>query len=185
MHKYKQENKTCPNPPVKGSILCRKHRYTMKKNPQQYNILKDDGKINKRIFCDQQHEKVIIDDDASSILTIQEDETECDKASTSQGLRIDDGNISNTDDDIDLSKRFIFKCIDEYFEEHKKRDEYLKSFKRDDKKGGMDMNMLLSIGGMSLLPMFGKFIQNYIPNNNMKHFFLDRSKKELSGPKKN
>ena len=176
MHRYKKDNRTCPNVPVKGSILCRKHRYTMKKNPHQYNILKDNGKINKSI---PYSEKDVVDDDASSILTIQEDEEDIQSTVTEAGtpkrVRDDDHDLHHNDDYVDISRNFIFKCIDEYFEEHQKRQDYLKSFKKgDDKKGGMDMNMLLSIGGMSLLPMLGKFIQNNMPNTNINNNGTDK-----------
>ncbi len=191
MHKYKQDNRSCPNVPVKGSILCRKHRYTMKKNPHQYNILKNNGKINKSIPFS---EKTVVDDDASSILTIQEDEEDIQSTVTQAGtpkrVRDDDHDLHHNDDYVDISRNFIFKCIDEYFEEHQKRQDYLKSFKKgDDKKGGMDMNMLLSIGGMSLLPMLGKFIQNNMPNtninngSNIKEDFIRDERPERQQPK--
>lgn len=63
-----------------------------------------------------------------------------------------------TNEDVDITKQFVFQCIDQYFEENKKRQELIDGFSSKKKKGGggMDLNSVMGIGMMSLIPILTK-----------------------------
>ncbi len=63
-----------------------------------------------------------------------------------------------TDDSVDITRDFVYKCIDSYFEEHHKRDKWIRGAKEPEKKksGGLDLQTLLGIAGVSLMPVLAK-----------------------------
>ena len=164
-HRYKDGERTCPNPPVKGCILCRKHRYSIKKKPEQYNILTNEGKIRKpeekpvQENSEEEYDK--------SLCSIQENEEEMSNTST---VYTDKNNEL-----IDISRNFVFECIDLYFERHNKRTERLNNFKSGGKKsgGGFDMTTIMGIAGVSLAPLIGNYLKNNLPNNSINNINKD------------
>ena len=128
----KNKDKQCHEPTVKNCKLCRRHRYAVNHSKKPYNIINEDNRTVRP--------KATEEDDNISVCTF---------ASVSE-----DG----TDDSIDISERFVFACIDKYFEIHHKRDKLIKGAKETDKKskGSMDLNTILSIGAMSLMPILAK-----------------------------
>ena len=123
-------NGKCKEPAVKGEKLCRKHKYYVNKQSKKpFKLMGEEKVIKDNIKTD--------DDETESVLSF---------ATTCQ-----------TNQDIDITRQFVYRCIDEYFEENKKRQELIEGFGANKKKksgvGGMDMNSLLGIGAMSLLPI--------------------------------
>ena len=162
-HKYKDPNRQCPNTCVKGDLLCRKHRYAIKKNPKQYNILTDNGKIKRDVLPDKEESEK---EDICSLCTIQENE---------EVASLVPETTLTVDDSIDITRRFVFTCIDQYFEEHNKRNELLKDMKSSKKSGGgLDLNTILGIGGMSLMPMIANYMKQNMPANNINNNGTDK-----------
>jgi hypothetical protein len=122
---------------VKGDNLCRIHRYANKKKTNPINNI-----VNEIPKLQQESEDV----DAESLVSIQEDQE-----------------TYQSDDTMELTQQFVWKCIDSYFEEHKKRSELISDFKSDKKKGKGSFNMetMLGIGAVSLLPLLHKLISNF------------------------
>ena len=158
-HKYKDTKRTCPNISVKGCILCRKHKYEIKKNPHNYNILRSDGKIKSITQPPKEEPK---NEDVPSLVTILEDE-EVDSLIPERCSVYND----ESNDDINITREFVFKCIDQYFETHNKRNELLKDMNNSKKSSGLDLNTLLGIGGMSLIPMLGQYMKQNMSSNNI------------------
>ena len=156
-HKYKLKNKTCPNPTVKSDILCRRHRYSIKKNPEKYNILKSNGRIKK---AEEPVQEEDTKEDSNSLCSIQESEEEISDTPTA--------NNDKNDELINISRHFVFDCIDKYFERHHRRNEYLNNMKSSNRKsgGGMDLSAIMGIAGVSLAPFIGQYIKKNMPTNN-------------------
>ena len=170
-YKYKDPKRKCNSQCVKGDILCRRHRWLIKKNPSDYNILKSNGKLRRsqadKDTCNDNDKEEDAQSQTGTLCTIQEEhETVSEGYSIASNYSVDDTSINN--DNIEITKRFVFKCMDQYFEEHNKRNDLLKDFGGGKKKSSssFDMNTILGIGGVSLLPLLTKFLNNQNNQNN-------------------
>lgn len=145
------KNGHCKEPAVKGDKLCRKHKYYVNKQCKKpFKLLGDEPTIRKNNVQNDFEE-------TTSVLSFASDASES----------------------VDITRQFVFQCITEYFEEHKKRQELIEGFgsKSKKKSGGMDLNSILGIGAMSLLPILTKQL-NLAELFNKSNIDNDRDKQE-------
>lgn len=71
-----------------------------------------------------------------------------------QNENLSDDNVDNNNDEILLTKYFVYDCIRDFFREHKEIEDIINTKKNS--SGGMNMTTIMGIAGMSLLPLLLK-----------------------------
>ena len=140
----------CKNKSVKNESYCNmhKHRQKAQKNKTESEVSAPPVEISAAISERE-------DDTISIISNVSNCDAVCDAPVG-----------EDSTDEINLTKQFIFQCIDDYFDEHKKRQERIDSFtKGGAKKSGGSFGGLqgaLLAGGVSVLPML---LKHFAPPN--------------------
>lgn len=103
--------------------------------------------------------------DENSIITSVESEEIKERLASFEhkdDMHSNSGNISNFDnDEILLSKYFVYDCIRDFFREHKEIEDVLGS----KKSSGGNLTTIMGIAGMSLLPILLKNLSGNIIDN--------------------